>query len=417
MNKNIWIINHYALEMYLQKGGRHYYIARELKKMGYNPIVICASTRHNSNEKIDIKGKFDIKIDDNGIKYIIIKTSFYKTNGIKRIINMFDFYNNLMKSYKKISKLCEKPNIIYASSVHPLALIAGEKIAKKNNIKCLCEIRDLWPESLIAYGYIKRNSLIAKFLYKMEKRIYVKADKIIMTWPGGKQYIIDKKWEKQVNLDKIIYISNGVSIENFDKNVINNKYEDKDLSNNNLTKVVYTGSIRKVNDISMLMETAKLLSLQDNKIKILIWGNGDEYNKINKTIKDEDIKCITMKGSVQKKYIPSILCQSDILILHNKETILNIYGQSQNKMFEYLAAGKPIIMTYSVLNSIIEKNNCGLELKEQNAKEIANAIICMTKKNETLLKEMGKNSRTVSLEYDYVKLTKKLIELMKNEGD
>ena len=73
--------------------------------------------------------------------------------------------------------------------MHPLTLVAGIKIAKQFGIPCICEVRDLWPESIVAYGALKRNSIIAKILYQGEKWIYKKADSIIMTWEGGKNIL------------------------------------------------------------------------------------------------------------------------------------------------------------------------------------------------------------------------------------
>ena len=72
----------------------------------------------------------------------------------------------------------------FASSVHPLTMVAGIKIAK--SLVFLAFVKyDLWPESLVAYGIIKANPIL-KLLYTGEKWIYKNADAIVMTWKGGK---------------------------------------------------------------------------------------------------------------------------------------------------------------------------------------------------------------------------------------
>ena len=63
---------------------------------------------------------------------------------------------------KEYAKSNGKPDIILASSVHPFTLVAGIKIAKKFGVPCICEVRDLWPESIVAYGALKKRSMIAK---------------------------------------------------------------------------------------------------------------------------------------------------------------------------------------------------------------------------------------------------------------
>jgi len=49
--KRIWLINHYATNMYFNKGGRHYWFAKNLLENGYVPTVFCANTRHGVSIK------------------------------------------------------------------------------------------------------------------------------------------------------------------------------------------------------------------------------------------------------------------------------------------------------------------------------------------------------------------------------
>lgn len=59
---NIWIMNHYATEMFEDKAGRHYWFARELNKKGHNVTVFTASTFLNTNRKIDTGEKLFVDL-------------------------------------------------------------------------------------------------------------------------------------------------------------------------------------------------------------------------------------------------------------------------------------------------------------------------------------------------------------------
>jgi glycosyltransferase involved in cell wall biosynthesis len=319
---------------------------------------------------------------------------------------------NLFSIAKEYSRNFGKPDVILASSVHPLTLVAGIKIARKFGVPCICEIRDLWPESLVAYGFLKRDSIIAKLLYKGEKWIYKNADSIIMTWEGGKEYISDQGWDKHIDLNKVKYINNGVSVEKFDRDSIEHVIKDKDLENNDLIKIVYTGSVRKVNNIGLLLDAAKIIQDQGYaQIRILIYGSGEEREILEKRCKDENINNVIFKGQIEKRFVPSVLKKADINVLHNSSTVLDKYGQSQNKLFEYLAAGKCIIQTYSTGFSILKKYNCGICVPVQNAEEIAKALIKACNDKEQY-KIMGANARQASYEYDFQKLTNELINII-----
>ncbi|HOJ85132.1 MAG TPA: glycosyltransferase family 4 protein [Bacillota bacterium] len=410
--KTIWIMNHYATNMFFDKGGRHYWFAENLLKNGYEPTIFCANTRHNSGNMIVIsKGKYSRMTTEN-IPFVFVKTVNYSGNGIQRINNMLMFAWNLFSIAKEYSRNFGKPDVILASSVHPLTLVAGIKIARKFGVPCICEIRDLWPESLVAYGFLKRDSIIAKLLYKGEKWIYKNADSIIMTWEGGKEYISDQGWDKHIDLNKVKYINNGVSVEKFDRDSIEHVIKDKDLENNDLIKIVYTGSVRKVNNIGLLLDAAKIIQDQGYaQIRILIYGSGEEREILEKRCKDENINNVIFKGQIEKRFVPSVLKKADINVLHNSSTVLDKYGQSQNKLFEYLAAGKCIIQTYSTGFSILKKYNCGICVPVQNAEEIAKALIKACNDKEQY-KIMGANARQASYEYDFQKLTNELINII-----
>ncbi|WP_342610537.1 glycosyltransferase family 4 protein [Staphylococcus hsinchuensis] len=412
--KKVWILNHYATDNYFNEGGRHYWFSQNLKNNGYDVSIFCANTRHNSKDVISLNGGKYIRKIKNDIPFIFVKSSLYEKNNYKRIINILTFSKNLLNLSNEFVSKYGKPDIIVASSVHPLTLMVGLRIAKKLNIPCIVEIRDLWPESIVAYGILSEKNILSKLMYKCEKIIYQKADAIIMTWEGGKDYIKNKGWFNKINKNKIYHISNGVVLSDFDYNS-QNFFVNKNLEYD-IKAFVYTGSIRKVNNIEVLVEAADLIQNKYKKsdIKILIYGNGDKREYLIDKVQKLGLTNIEFKGSVPKKYIPSILKQSYANILHNKSTQLNKYGQSQNKLFEYLAAGKPILQTYQTGYSVIDRFNAGVCLDKQTPDMIANAIIEMSN-NERKSFEQGENARSAAHEFDFEKLTSKLIKVIENE--
>ena len=73
MKKRIWIINHYATRMFFEQGGRHLWMATELKKQGYEPIILCADRVHNGKEIVPVKEGYTAK-QYHGIPFLFFKT-------------------------------------------------------------------------------------------------------------------------------------------------------------------------------------------------------------------------------------------------------------------------------------------------------------------------------------------------------
>lgn len=414
--KNIWIFNHYATDMYKNRGGRHFWFAENLLKEGYKPTIFCANTYHNKDELIHTGNKKYTTDIVNNIPFVFVKTTTALGNGLDRVKNMVLFYKNLISVAKQYIKYFGKPDVILASSVHPLTMVAGIKIAKKFNIPCICEVRDLWPEAIFSFNKLKETSLLGRTLTTGERWIYKNADSIIFTKEGDVDYIIEKNWDTAqggvIDLGKCYYINNGVDIEQFNKSSTNNVLEDDDLDNPEKVNIIYVGAIRPVNNVGNILDAAKLLKNEKN-IQFLIYGDGNEREQLEMRIVEENITNVKMKGFVSKQYIPYILSKSAINLLNYSETEYNwSRGNSSNKLFEYMASGKPIISTVKMGYSIIDKYNCGVELERSTSEELAKAILRIKSMSNVEYNILGQNASDGAADFDFNKLTNKLIEVI-----
>ena len=415
-------MNHYASHMLFDKGGRHYFFAKYLDRAGYKPVVFCANIMNNRTEErcIETDNLWAIKeAEEIHTPFVYVKTRKYKGNGKQRVLNMIDFYFNVKKAAKQYAVKFGKPDIIIASSVHPLTMVAGIQLAKKYGVKCICEVRDLWPEAIVAYSKkIKRNSLPAKMMYAGEKWIYKKAAAVIFTQEGGPDYVCEHGWDKKhggpIDNEKLFHINNGVDLEAFDENLLKFPYEDLDLDNPNLFKVVYCGSIRRINNLGIILDAAKLIT--NPKIKFVIFGDGDELESLKQRVVNEKITNVVFKGRVNKQFIPSIDNKADLNVVHWEMNPLLRVGESYNKSFEYFAAGKPVFYTVRPGYSIVEKYHCGRLTEGFEAKDIAAGIINMAELSDAEKTDMAKNARQTAEVYDFKNLTKKLIEIFNRFG-
>ena len=411
MKRNIWIWNHYATNTWFDQGGRHYNFAKFLADAGYVPVIFCASTLHNSSRQVDTGGKLWVEKTDSVCPYVFIKTRLYTGNGKQRILNMIDFYRNVKKAGKEYAKTHGKPDVIYASSVHPLTLVAGIQMAKYFNVKCICEVRDFWPESIVVYStrFTKSNPLI-KLLYMGEKWIYKKADSLIFTMEGAYDYIVEQNWEQEIPRSKVHYINNGVDLDAFRYNRDHFQIKDPDLQNPDFFKVVYTGSIRRVNNLGLLLDAAK--EVTDPKVRFLIWGDGDERAMLEQRVRDEGISNVVFKGRVEKNYIPDIVSRADLNIAHNTPMRLFRYGISFNKLFEYLAAEKPVLCDFQCPYNPAIQCKAGICVENPTSKSIAASIEQMSRLSAEANERYCKAAKSTAEVYDFKNLTKKLVEVI-----
>ncbi len=410
---NIWFINHYAVPTKYYPLARPATFAKYLIKAGHSVTIFAASSVHNSDINLITDKSSFRKEEIDGIQYVYVRTSQYRGNGLGRIVNMLQFPIRLPSVCKKMPK----PDVILSTSVTPMACTVGIKLAKKYGCKAIAEIADLWPETFVAYNLIRRNNPILRLMYWYEKRMYKMADKIIFTMEGGKDYIIDKGWDKvsggPIDLNKVYHINNGVDLEVFDYNKEHYQIDDPDLLNKEIFKVIYAGSIRLVNKVGLLLDTAKILKERgEDKIRFLIWGSGDELEPLKKRAIEERLDNVCFKGFIDKKYIPFITSQGQLNIVLGESNPLYKYGGSLNKMFDYFASGKPTLFTFRLGYSLIEKYEIGVELDTSEPIKIADAIQYFYKLPEEQYQKYSKNARVAVGDYDFKALTEQLIKVL-----
>ena len=417
----VWLMNHYASNMYRDHAGRHFWFAKRLREQGYDVTVFCSTTLVNGEELLSTgRAKLAVKRAEH-IPFVFVKTVPAQGNGIKRVENMGLFYKNLFPAAKAYSKRYGTPDIIIASSVHPLTMVAGIQIARKMRIPCICEIRDLWPEAIFSFGKTTENSIIGKMLIKGEHWIYKNADALIFTKEGDTDYLKEKRWTTaqggDIDLMKCHYINNGVDIEAFERNIQTEKPDDQDLLDETKFNVTYAGTIRPVNNVGNLLDTAALIKSRPGyeDVQFLIYGDGGQLEELRTRIRDEKLDNVKMKGFIDRKYIPYILNHSALNMLNYSQSQYNwTRGNSSNKLFEYMASGKPVISTVHMGYSIINKYQCGVELDEDTPEALCKQIMRFHDMGEDERARIGQNARTGAQDFDFDVLTQNLINVIES---
>ena len=407
LKKTIWIFNHYALPYNIMPSHRHNYFSKELLRRGYNVIVFHSSQLHyhdiNFNQDEEL---FKIK-EEEGIKYVSIKTRAYSGNSLNRVMNMLDYYLNLKRTVKTVSEKIPEPDVIYSSSVHLLTLLAGIQVSRRKKVRAVSEVRDLWPLTLVEFGALRNNSIITKVLYKLEHRIYKKSDKIIFTLSNGKKYLEDHNLIKTIGEKNVYNINNGVDLVKYDSDLKKYPYSYPDKPE---FRVVYTGSINLSNVLEVLVLAAEHLKIHTH-IKIDVFGDGAQKEELELKAIDKGLSNIEFHGQVKSNYIPSIMNQSDLSVLPVANLDLYEYGFSQNKFFSYLAAGKPILSDNEVHNMLLEKN-AGFIADAGSAQSLAEKILEISNLKEGIYQKYCENARNLAEEYSIPKLVDKLEEVL-----
>ncbi|MFM1539546.1 glycosyltransferase family 4 protein [Helcococcus bovis] len=408
--KLVWIVSHYGGAPSFSQRLPEYLIAKALQNEGYDVKLIVSSFVHNTDINFIKDNRKFIEKNIDGVDFIFIKTREYGSK-INRVLNMLEFSRGLKKLHKKLNN---KPDLIISQMPTPNQCYVSQRLAKKFNVPYITYIVDLWPLSIVEYAGISNSNPIIQLLYKFEKWIYRKSDDLVFTWEGAYDYIIDKGWDNQVSREKFNYINIGVDLNQFNYNKDNFTVEDSDLEDDTF-KVMYCGSVRQANDIGTVVECAKKVNEKgyEDKIKFIIYGDGPDKAILEEKCKKENITNVLFKGSINKNYIPFVLTKSNLNILNLKKAATQKYGNSSNKLFEYFAAGNPVLANIDEGNyPIISKYNAGKIVEAGNIDEYAEKVLYFYNLTEREKLQYSNNAIKAAKDFDTTELNKNWIKLV-----
>lgn len=404
------MFNNYIMPPRYGQTNRHYNLGKYLVELGHEPVVFAGSHPHNTDVQL-IEGAEPFCVDpEQPFPWVWVKTIKYRNNRKKQVYSMFEYFFRGKKAAKMAAGKWGRPDVILGSSAHPLAALLAIRLGKKYGCKAVVEVRDLWPESIVAYGIAGAHNPAVLALRRLEKYLYRRCDALIFTMEGAYDYIVEQGWEKDVPRSKVHFINNGVDLEAFDYNRAHFPVDDPDLDNPDIFKAVYTGSIRKVNNLGLLLDAAK--EIKDPRVKFLIWGGGDELEALQKRAAGEKISNVVFKGLVEKQYIPSIVSQADVNILHGNKTPMLRFGISPNKLFDYFAAEKPVISDLGKKNDLVEQYGAGITVN--TTEELPTAIEQLLEMPDEMRLKMCSKVAEAAKAYDFKVLTQHFLQIIES---
>lgn len=407
MKKTIWFINKYSkIPQDGDIGSRDFMILKELAKMDCQCFYITSSGNHLSgfNHQKNIYEMDDVS----GVHVCKIKTNKYKgAKSIGRLLSwiLFEFWLLVLPNKHKSSK----PDVVVASSLSLLTILNGIILKAKYKCRLIFEIRDIWPLTLTEEGGYSTKNLFVLVLGWIEKVGYKKADVIVGTMPNLGAHV-----KEVLGYEKETYcIPMGVDISQINPvSSISLEYRDAYFPPNK-TIIGYAGTIGRTNALEIFFECARLMKDNDS-VYFLVVGSGDlKDSYVDQT---KDLSNVGFAPKVSKEQVPSVLAQCSMLFLSAFPSKVWDYGQSLNKVIDYMLAGKPIICSYSGYQSMINEAECGIYTNPGDVVELKNAVMTYADMPQSEREEIGKRGRQWIIENrQFPILAKKYYSIMFSE--
>ena len=385
------LLIHQAFVTPAEAGGtRHYEFARYLVSKSHKFTVVGSNLSY-------LTGKPTPRFESNrlvpqqnpqGLKVLRAYTwPSLQRSFIGRLISLLSF---MITSFWKALRV-KGIDVVYGTSPPIFQACSALLVAKLKHRPFLLEIRDLWPDFAIDMG-ILTNPLLITMSHWLEQTLYKKADHLLVNSPAYGRYLANKG----VPLEKIRCIPNGVDTTMFGPEAKGEAIR-KRFGLDGKFVVTYAGALGPANDIATLLDAAQVVNKQGD-IHFLIVGDGKDRESLEEKSKDLGLRNVTFAGARSKAEMPRFLAASDacIAILQNIPMFKTTYP---NKVFDYMAAGRPTILAIGgVIRRVIEESRGGIFVTPGDSLALADAVQKL-KRNPQAAQRMGRQARSYVMQH------------------
>ena len=392
-NKKLKIIYHFRVRGIGAEGVHIAGVVNGFRSLGHKVVLVSPSnidptkppaTTKSSTEKVNLRTKLLHKMADllpqplfellevayniNGI-VCLIKT-IEQLGGADLIYERYAFFNLSGAFVSKIKKI---PLVIEVNELSGLKRVRGQHF-----VKCcsFMEKRILRKAQLVV--------VVSDFLNsEVRKRIHPKKVKVI-TVPNG----VPENWKKKM-----------VSPE-----TISNLRKKYNLEGKKV--VCFVGGLVEWHNFRLLLEAFKRVVNTDESSLLMFVGEGPMREYILQKAKELDVsQNLLFIGNVPHEEIPVYLELSDVLVIPEVNEF-----RSPIKLFEYMAAGKPVVAPQKpAIESVIKEGINGMMFESRNVSSFARALIEVIR-NRADAQKIGQNAKmTVFSNYTWEKHSKLIL--------
>jgi len=385
-------------------GTRHFEFARYAAKQGHDFTVIASNVSYLDGKRVASDGKPEAI---EGIEVRRVRTLNVINRGF--VWRVLAFLGFMVKSvFKALGAgkvdvvMGTSPPIFQAGSAWLVSFIRRKPF--------LLEVRDLWPDFAVDMGVIK-NPLIIWLAKRVELFLYARASHILVNSPAFRDYMVDKHGVKP---EKISLIPNGVDPSMFDPDAEGAEVrEEFNLQDKFI--VTYAGAMGPANDIPTIIRAADAMK-DDDRVHFLLVGDGKDRKKAE-ALKDElGLTNVTFAGLRSKSQMKAVLGATDVCLatLMPIPLFKTVYP---NKIFDYLAAGRPIVLGIDgVIREVVESAGAGRFIEPGKPEAIVEAVRDFAS-DPAGCEAMGRRGRAyVEKHFNRIDHAKAFVELLERVG-
>jgi glycosyltransferase involved in cell wall biosynthesis len=322
----------------------------------------------------------------NGVN--IVRTFIYptqKTDFLRRLTNYFSF----VISSALLGTFLLKPVDVLLVESPPLFLgLSAVWLSFVKRARLIFNVSDLWPESAVQLGMVRRNSLFHRLSSWLESFCYRRSWLVT----GQSKSIIDDIRQRFPDC-QTYHLSNGVDTNRFA--VAGNDRAHQDLNVNGDCVVMYAGLHGLAQGLGQVLIAAEDLS-EDRRFRFVLIGDGPEKKMLMAQAAMRGLTNVEFQDPRRSEEIPALIAGCDIVLVPLKSYLL---GAVPSKVYEAMASGRPIILVASgEASQIVDEHQAGITVEPGDIEGLVQALRTLLAQPQ-LRRTLGENGRRAARQH------------------
>jgi glycosyltransferase involved in cell wall biosynthesis len=300
--------------------------------------------------------------------------------------------------------LVERPDVVIATSPQLLVGVAGAWLAKALRRPFVLEVRDLWPDSVVAVGALREGHPVVKGLHVVEETLYRQADHIVVVTESCQEILA----RRGVPRDKLSFVPNGVDRDLF----VPGAPPSPDPFPGRFV-VCFAGTVGMAHGLGTVLDAAALARKEAPHVLFLVVGEGAERKELEARAKAEGLDNVAFTGRVPRERVPELLRRAEISLVMLKDDPL-FKTVLPSKLFESMGCARPMLLGVDgEARRLVERAGAGLYFEPSSARALLDGIRTL-EADPALRERMGRAGHHVATtEFDRAVLARRYADLLR----
>jgi glycosyltransferase involved in cell wall biosynthesis len=382
---DVYWVNQFATTPDQPGGSRHFDMARELLGRGHQARIVASDLTLTTRRYSRRRSAFDLRAiheDVKGVPFTFLAAGSYQTNNWRRVASMLTFGALV---FWHLVRVPVRPNTVFVgSSPHLVAAFGAWLAAAVRRVPFVFEVRDLWPESFVEVSGRERGIDVTAMRW-IADHLYRRARAVVVLAAPNRARVI----ERGASEARVHVIPNGVDLAEFSAGA---PELPTSIAVPGKFVFVYAGAHGPANGLDVAVRAcAELARRGRDDIALALVGDGPVKSQLRELARDLGVTNVHFHEPVPKAAVPAVLSQADAGLMALAGADLFTYGVSPNKLFDYLAAGLPVVTNVpGLVGDIVNDAEVGLVVAADDPSALADGMVSIADSGQTGVAERGR---------------------------